>query len=377
MGKELLVIGNGFDLSIDARTSYSHFFESEYYKYTREKVSEWIWMCRTDTSLLRSVDMTKYSFSCWDIQFCLESEKDGALPNEANESINWCDVESVIHHSFTNNSRRSFSWKLVYDTLYKVFNDPNRFFQHNIFGKYFSDNNEAVNIIGMFLYCMNWKDKTKNLSCFYDSLLEELKKFETAFGQYILEETNNEEYKECAIKQVNKLVGTDRIIIDSFNYSDFSNDNIAIRHINGNCRDPIFGIDLNPKEESEYSRALCFTKTSRRVQQDAHNITRSVFELEAIDRAVVFGHSLNSMDYDYFNYLFTMLKFNTFEIEKMGSVEFVYNIYDPEKENEIRSKYAEKIYTVLSYYEQYVSKTNQHILINMLRFSGKLIIREL
>ena len=85
--------------------------------------------------------------------------------------------------------------------------------------------------------------------------------------------------------------------------------------------------------------------------------------------------SLNKMDYDYFNYLFTLLKFNTFDVEKMGSVEFVYRIYDPDRANEIRNNYADAIYDVLNYYEGYVSKTNQNILINLLRFSGKLTIR--
>ena len=82
------------------------------------------------------------------------------------------------------------------------------------------------------------------------------------------------------------------------------------------------------------------------------------------------------MDYDYFNYLFTMLRFNTFEIEKMGNIEFLFSIYDDAKKDKIRNDHAEAVYKLLNKYEDDVSKTNQHILINLLRFSGKLIIKE-
>ena len=79
-----------------------------------------------------------------------------------------------------------------------------------------------------------------------------------------------------------------------------------------------------------------------------------MWESMKIDRAVVFGHSLNEMDYDYFNYLFTLLKFHTLDIEKMGSIEFVNNIYDSSRMNEIRNRQAEKIYNLFDYYEDYV-----------------------
>ena len=116
----------------------------------------------------------------------------------------------------------------------------------------------------------------------------------------------------------------------------------------------------------------------RRLQQDSHNISIPINVMPStIDRAVVFGHSLNKMDYDYFNYLFTMLHFNTFEIDKMGSIEFVYTIYDPAKADEIRSKYADAIYDLFDYYEGYVSGTNRKILANLLRFSGKLKISDI
>ena len=86
---------------------------------------------------------------------------------------------------------------------------------------------------------------------------------------------------------------------------------------------------------------------------------------------------MEKMDYDYFNYLFTMLRFNTMDIEKMGSKVFVYKVYDQAKWDEIRNKQADSVYAILNDYEKHISGTNQHVLINLLRFSGKLKIKEL
>ena len=43
-------------------------------------------------------------------------------------------------------------------------------------------------------------------------------------------------------------------------YDDIANWD-RIRHINGNTNNPIFGIDINEKEESEYPEVHRFTKT--------------------------------------------------------------------------------------------------------------------
>ncbi len=141
---------------------------------------------------------------------------------------------------------------------------------------------------------------------------------------------------------------------------------------------PIFGIDLTDEERKEYPESIRFTKTSRRLLQDSYNLNKSsTVGVTSINSAVVFGHSLNMMDYDYFFYLFTMLQFHSFEIDKMGSIVFVYDEYDSSKSDEIRSRYTDAIYSLLNYYEDYMSQSRRNILINLLRFSGKLKIKQL
>ena len=84
----------------------------------------------------------------------------------------------------------------------------------------------------------------------------------------------------------------------SFNYDDVDiiEYNKILHNINGNIRNPIFGIDStlcdvdNPK--------FIFTKTNRRLELDM--IEDRHFVDAKFEEIVVFGHSLNKSDYNYF-----------------------------------------------------------------------------
>lgn len=368
---KLLVIGNGFDLFLKAKTSYGDYFESDYYKDTRDQVSDWV-----DKIRLRIVgnrNMLDYDFSCWDLLFYLVSEG-----NTADSAvINWCDVEKVIHDSFVGTVAESFSWPSVLSSLREHYS------RHHISSEQGRDieHEYALSAMKSYLICKNWKDYCGNESLFYEHLLEELARFEHSFGKYIIQETGNSVYQGKAQVLARRLLKSDKNVlckIDSFNYSDFSNSFNDIHHVNGDDANPIFGIDLTEVEEIKLPEIRRFTKTFRRIQQDSHNLNRnSERPMARLDSAVIFGHSLNRMDYDYFNYLFTMLRFDSFDLEQMGSIIFVYYIYEDGKSDQIRTGYADSIYALLNYYEGYVGKSKQHILINLLRFSGKLKIVEI
>lgn len=372
----LLVIGNGFDRTAGAKTSYGEFFESEFYAPTKQKVFDWISKGEAEAKGTFGLDysnMAEYDFTCWDLVFCMESKYNNKFKGE----IRWCDIESAIHDSLTlEPSAYSFSWRHTFDLLH------DKFYEQDPVKKTiaFPHANIAVKIMIYFLGWPEWKEYFQSKDKFFNKLLDELKAFERHFGFYIYEQTRSDDYIDRAQNLINRLIkpADRKVQIDSFNYSNFSNGFIDIRHINGDCSDPIFGIDLSMDEEDEFPEYRCFTKTSRRIYQDAHKLNADTrWEPLVVDKAVVFGHSLNRMDYDYFYYLFTLLKYNTFDIEKMGSVEFVYKIYNYDRKDEILDNYANAIYSLLNYYEGYVSRTNQHILINLLRFSGKLKIKEL
>lgn len=388
--KKLLVIGNGFDLSICAETSYKDFFESKIFEEKKKQADRWIALGEKpgNKALGMMVD-SECDINWWDLLFCLESKYDKDFHCRAK----WCDVESVIHHSLVADDMNGFSWSHIFEMLLIEYHKRNSQAGPGPLPHWETDLNKVnPKIRSMFIFLMNQDDIqecSKDTATFYDRLLEELKKFELQFGGYIRECTRKKYYEERARIQAEKLAGLltekqtdeqyqDKLKIDTFNYSEFYIGLFDIRHVNGDCDDPIFGIDLTEEEEKSHPGVRKFTKTFRRLHQDAHNLNQNTkWSPEAADSVVVFGHSLNKMDYDYFHYLFTMLRFNTMDIEKMGSIVFVYDIYDPEKRDEIRNKQADSVYALLNDYEKHISGNNQHVLINLLRFSGKLKIKEL
>ena len=375
MSSKIIVIGNGFDLAAGAKTSYANYFESDFYKETKEKAIKWINYCLAgnyrESSLAVLYEDDPSPFNCWDLLFCMKSSHIDRL-NCYSSIRNWCDIERVIHESLTQRDKRVFSWRVIYDYIHEL--------KRDVWGQ--ATNYPALeenNIMFKFLISTGWVEKSDSLDHFYTLLLNELNKFERSFGLYILSVTNeSEEYLFNAKRNVELLAHSkENILVDSFNYSNFYGEQCTIRHINGDTDNPIFGIDLNEEDEAKFYEARCFTKTSRRLQQDALNISDVVdIGADSINEVVVFGHSLNAMDFDYFNYLFTLLKFNTFDIDKMGRIEFVYKLHS-DNSYEYRTQYADKVYRILNRYEKYVSQSSQHILINLLRFSGKLSIMEL
>lgn len=375
MSSKIIVIGNGFDLAAGAKTSYANYFESDFYKETKEKAIKWINYCLAGSyrgsSLAVLYGDDSAPFNCWDLLFCMKSSHIDRL-NCYSSIRNWCDIERVIHESLTQRDKRVFSWRVIYDYIHEL--------KRDVWGQ--ATNYPALeenNIMFKFLISTGWVEKSDSLDHFYTLLLNELNKFERSFGLYILSVTNeSEEYLFNAKRNVELLAHSkENILVDSFNYSNFYGEQCTIRHINGDTDNPIFGIDLNEEDEAKFYEARCFTKTSRRLQQDALNISDVVdIGADSINEVVVFGHSLNAMDFDYFNYLFTLLKFNTFDIDKMGRIEFVYKLHS-DNSYEYRTQYADKVYRILNRYEKYVSQSSQHILINLLRFSGKLSIMEL
>lgn len=69
-----------------------------------------------------------------------------------------------------------------------------------------------------------WPRPYNNVSLFNHKLIDELNRFEKLFGEYILSKTNDASYKTKAYALARLLFRDDdsSVLIDSFNYSDFS-----------------------------------------------------------------------------------------------------------------------------------------------------------
>ena len=362
----LLVIGNGFDLYLGRKTSYKDYFLSDDFKEKREQLLS-IYRNRVKTLTHNWVD----SMTCWDILFwgisCIESNQ-----IESVEDYKWCDIEMIIRDSLIRTSgKRSFDW---ISGIRKINNINRGGILDNTSDIY---REELYRTIYSYFMYKKWMDDNKD--DLYERLYEELLIFERQFGNYIKNQTSGMEYEYAARALIDNLKNDDRIcMIDSFNYSEPCKDIYSLRHINGDYNNPIFGINMLYEEQINNSQICLFTKTSRRLRQDAKEISNLAdIRSQTQKKVIVFGHSLNEQDFDYFSYIFTKLRFNTFDIEQMGQIEFVYSIYDENRKIEIANSNADAVYRILEKYESIVSNTNQHVLINLLRFSGKLRIREI
>ena len=102
MSSKIIVIGNGFDLAAGAKTSYANYFESDFYKETKEKAIKWINYCLAgnyrESSLAVLYEDDPSPFNCWDLLFCMKSSHIDRL-NCYSSIRNWCDIEQVIHES--------------------------------------------------------------------------------------------------------------------------------------------------------------------------------------------------------------------------------------------------------------------------------------
>ncbi len=366
----LLVIGNGFDLFLEVKSKYSDYFNSKEYQQFKKEV-EW-WKAEIDTNGYRVANKTytnNSKITCWDILFYLHS------PGEKNsEKIKWCDVEETIHESFLGNSKKAFYWDKIYQLLHEYYYGEQTSIINNI-SKY----KDINKILIMFFIINDWKEHSKNKEKFYKKLLDELNTFEKRFGKYISAITNEESYSHKANILIANLAPKGCRQVDSFNYSKIDYQNIQINHINGDVNNPIFGIDDKKSELKRIPELRFFTKTSRRIYQDSYgkNKTNTNRNNTGISETVVFGHSLNKQDYDYFYYLFTKMKFNASEIEQMGKISFLFYVYDENRRAEIINNYTESVYQLINQYEEDTNKNSHKVLLNLLRFSGKLIIKEI
>lgn len=362
----LLVIGNGFDLCAGAETSYSEFFESVFYCSRKTKLIDWYNNVTTNGIYIIQFNPCD-EFNCWELLFYLQSKDNLGKKNE----IKWCDIEQVMHDSLI--AQKKYHNRVFWIEVQRLLN--NYLSNSNLISQM---NKGDAEIIALYLLSCDWKTEATELETFYDRLMQELNEFEKIFGHYISEVTDQNDYYNKAQTLARNLIGKKTsYTVDSFNYSDYDG-TVDIRHINGDTLNPIFGIDLTDEERKAYPESIRFTKTSRRLLQDSYNLNRTSTEgVTSIERAVVFGHSLNPMDYDYFFYLFTLLHFHTFDIKKMGSIVFFYDVYDSSTSDKIRTDLTDAIYKLLNYYEDHMSQSRRNILINFLRFSGKLKIKEL
>ena len=143
-----------------------------------------------------------------------------------------------------------------------------------------------------------------------------------------------------------------------------------IDNINGDTKNPIFGIDSNlfSPLDIEYR----FTKIDRRMTLDMESDYMK--ELKSFDNLIFFGHSLNEQDYGYLFPLLDAVELNDNNINK--KIVFAYYIYNKEEAQKIKINIKKQVQKLI--YEYGKSKgNNDNRLLERLWNNQRIILYEI
>lgn len=362
-----LIFGNGFDLFCGLKTRYEDFFN--FTPSYVEQIGRWVDtyenISRAKNYLdgtienheqFKAFEILDSNITIWDIYFYLMSR--------TRTNLKWCDIEEVMKCSFMNEIGK-FNWEnvriILWNFIKKCSVPPNKL------------NEEYV----CACYCKYAFKGVFNNKQFYEFLLKELKRFEKRFGDYIKKQMNYPFYKTNALITICKFINHPSDYfgslssIETFNYSTLDISGEIFSNINGKYSKPIFGIDSSniSAENDEYM----FTKTYRRMElQFDSNLIKKEF---AFENLIIFGHSLNEQDYNYFFPLFNRLNITDSSFE--GKIVFAYYVYDEDKRNEIKNELIINIAKMFERYEKYLKLRNENRLLDILQSNNNVILYEI
>ena len=313
-----LVLGNGFDLHCGLKTSYNDFFHSDSFRLDNIKQnSQKLARYESDPYLYDITDLYDFwvergiylgDISFWDYLFYLLTYKKEQTENT--KEWNWCSIEKILGQFLLSEP----------DTICTEDNSSNNNF------------NSDIKILWHFMNEYLEEKSGKKLSdidsiSLCELLLKELEILENRFGNYVQKnasETND--YSKNVLETIQKLCSLKNLIdIDTFNYTESNVPWIKsiTHHINGNWRKPIFGISFDSDQKD--NPLSIFTKRNRRKRL---NIDINEWnENNNFKNVVIFGHSLDKVDYDYFFYIFN--KIQIADLNNDSSVVFAYANYKP------------------------------------------------
>lgn len=370
MAKVLLVLGNGFDIKCGSKSTYTDYLESSNYSSTFDKIisskNEIDEIIKTlkniglEFFLHNKVQISSFdSINFWDLFFGLA--KYFKLNGDYKT---WTDIEKHIYcflrdgndeKTITNvvrcknldSSKYGYDYRIDYLIILYIYMTQKNIFSHS------KDNRKSIN---------------------YSMLLEDLKKFEKKFGEYICQETSKPEYIINSKNLISELVGKSNELggIDTFNYSTLQiDDSNKIWHINGDYNFPIFGIDDNVVVDSTTKTIVdmnwyIFTKIYRRLE--LYGQKTAIPKNKEYSGIIVYGHSLNEQDYSYFYPLFNQLDFtNSNKASRNGKyIIFKYSAYEGCTSDQAKEKTIVAVVKMLERYNREILNASHFRLLNIL-----------
>ena len=366
-----LVLGNGFDLYCELKTRYSDYFNGKKDFFNKipdleRRFNEDHFRLNDDyeeDELIPTIDFMPET-TVWDLLFYYEPKR--------KERKNWCDVEQFILDFFNLKETTQTLFDVLYNRVEKESID-------------FGNNKEWLTI--PCVYLINNEAPTNTKIDFATYLLDELKKFESKFGEYINKEFESKLQSAFRTKLIPFIKDVELrwtvSSLDTFNYSPlekaegpgFVNYYEKIYHINGDYNHPIFGIDSS--KFNVKTPGYIFSKTYRRMTDDFYEGEDIKTTLRnEFDDLVIFGHSLNEQDYSYYFPIFDYM--DLMSIASHKGIFFYYHIHEIKKARKIKNDNVENLVAMLNAYEAYkTGKKNDFRLVESLSSQGRLRFRSI
>lgn len=375
--KNLLIIGNGFDLSSGLKSSYTNFFDSdliqrkipdinEYFnrvknildfsEHTAEKVV--IFKKQYNGFALQNIDFfDNPDINIWNLIFRKPTKED----------LNWNNIEHKIEEIVCNKYPLRITATNIETVCYKLKNDLTIIL---------SGEANLVNF-GLGAYVNHNKKWNQDI---YEFLLEELKKFELQFWEYLRGEVQGNERYKSKVEEVLKKINISESNVINFNYTTIA-ESTKVRsesNVHGSLEreNVIFGIDLANLNSSD--EALNFSKTYRKMHSfEEHSISKYNHESllsRSIERISFFGHSLNTSDYSYFQSIFDFYEIYNSNV----SLVFYYQIYDTKISLEIKKDFTNAVINLLNTYGgTMVNKHHGKNLLHKLMLEERVFLKEI
>ncbi|MDQ8554478.1 AbiH family protein, partial [Enterococcus faecium] len=320
--KKLIILGNGFDLACNLKSTYKAFFENRITSEIREVLNDAL-QCFRDQMI--SDDLFGYNTI-----FKVKEPKDYFQTRrtlQVNNGTGTHSVYGVIRDSnltfwdlifyYSGGSEKDLQWQDIEQKMLDFFcftDEDTKFPNLNMIKKTLRGVFSSVN--AETLICLHLASflpdrieyENKNL---LNYLYDELRTFENNFAEYI-RSIINDDYESKACNLLLAMVEASSIphISDkvfSFNYTNPFKDQLKIINVHGTVKENniIFGID---QENVDPTKDIYrFTKTFRQMTETKLAVTYQeniLPDKEEIDEIVFFGHSLSTLDYSYFQTIF-------------------------------------------------------------------------
>lgn len=421
--KQLIVLGNGFDLACGLKSSYADFFKQRFSELFCDGKAENFEEMKEKLELKRNKilgdinEMTRDPYytipnSCDYFKLCSKKWC-------SNDTLNRWDVIFLFAQVCIGKDINLYEWQDVESIIYEVvsivltpslqFKSKVSYKESAIVGKY--NGKQFFNKIVSHVSQIGKKGDVAGMAT---ELLSELKKFETIFAKFIEEQFELNRKDEYISSAVDLLRGISRYLpyiqmdtnaieqIDvlSFNYSldenfrsviedsrinswsnihgvaSFKTPN-AIKDKTDYNRDlglpaPIFGVDNHDivNETNETDLRISFTKPYRVIENNVNGIREST-GYEGVDLISIYGHSLGRADYSYFEALFD-------ENNLYNSNCKIEYYYYPGKDEETkvikRQEAITKMYSLLTEYGMTLGDTHGGSIVNRLNLENRLSV---